>query len=100
MSLNGKRVIAVTPTPTANGYWIAASGVVAPPPPPPPDLDCSDIAARNFPVVGADTHGFDGDKDRIGCETSVHIDTPRDNRQTTMRIEGPTEAGPSRHGRR
>ncbi len=38
-------------------------------PPPPPDLDCSDIAFRNFKVVGADPHGFDGDGDGIGCET-------------------------------
>ncbi|MEP7378232.1 MAG: hypothetical protein ABI725_01575 [Chloroflexota bacterium] len=34
-----------------------------------PDLDCGDINARNFPVVGRDPHGFDGDNDGIGCET-------------------------------
>ena len=38
-------------------------------PPPPPDLDCGDITARNFAVVGADPHRFDGDNDGIGCET-------------------------------
>ncbi len=37
-------------------------------PPPPPDLDCGDIPYRNFPVVGADPHRFDGDHDGIGCE--------------------------------
>jgi hypothetical protein len=34
-----------------------------------PDLDCGEINARNFPVVGRDPHGFDGDNDGIGCET-------------------------------
>ena len=37
-------------------------------PPPPPDLDCADIAERNFAVVGADPHRFDGNHDGIGCE--------------------------------
>jgi micrococcal nuclease len=37
-------------------------------PPPPPDLDCSQIPYRNFRVVGADPHHFDGDHDGIGCE--------------------------------
>jgi endonuclease YncB( thermonuclease family) len=37
-------------------------------PPPPPDLDCGDIPYSNFPVVGSDPHGFDGDNDGIGCE--------------------------------
>ena len=32
------------------------------------DLDCKDIAARRFPVVGRDRHGFDRDHDGIGCE--------------------------------
>lgn len=36
--------------------------------PPPPDLDCKDIAFRNFRVVSPDPHRFDGDKDGIGCE--------------------------------
>jgi hypothetical protein len=42
-------------------------------PPPPPDLDCGDIAYRNFTVrwdvPDPDPHGFDGDRDGIGCET-------------------------------
>jgi hypothetical protein len=42
-------------------------------PPPPPDLDCSDIAWRNFRVLwnvqDPDPHRFDGDRDGIGCET-------------------------------
>ena len=37
-------------------------------PSPPPDLDCKDISHRNFQVVAPDPHGFDGDKDGIGCE--------------------------------
>lgn len=36
--------------------------------PPPPDLDCGDLSARNFRVVGSDPHRFDGDRDGIGCE--------------------------------
>lgn len=39
-------------------------------PPPPPDLDCPDIPHRNFRVIGADPHRFDGDNDGIGCEES------------------------------
>src|SRR3989475_2416107 len=38
-------------------------------PPPPPDLDCTDIAYRNFRVLPSDPHHFDGDSDGIGCET-------------------------------
>jgi len=37
-------------------------------PPYPPDLDCGEIGYSNFKVVGSDSHGFDGDKDGIGCE--------------------------------
>ena len=37
-------------------------------PPPPPDLNCPDIRERNFRVVGADPHGFDRDRDGVGCE--------------------------------
>jgi micrococcal nuclease len=38
-------------------------------PPYPPDLDCADVPERRFKVVGADPHGFDGDRDGVGCET-------------------------------
>ena len=38
--------------------------------PPPPDLDCGDIPHRRFQVVGSDPHGFDVDKDGIGCESN------------------------------
>jgi micrococcal nuclease len=42
-------------------------------PPPPPDLDCDQIAHRNFrvrhDVPNPDPHGFDGDRDGVGCET-------------------------------
>jgi endonuclease YncB( thermonuclease family) len=37
-------------------------------PQPPPDLDCSDISARRFRVVGTDVHRFDSDGDGIACE--------------------------------
>ncbi|MBD2215094.1 thermonuclease family protein [Nostoc linckia FACHB-104] len=32
------------------------------------DLDCSDIPYRRFRVIPPDPHGFDRDKDGIGCE--------------------------------
>jgi micrococcal nuclease len=35
----------------------------------PPDLDCGDVSATNFAVIGNDPHGFDGDHDGVGCET-------------------------------
>jgi hypothetical protein len=38
-------------------------------PPAPPDLDCPQISHREFAVVGADPHGFDGDRDGVGCES-------------------------------
>jgi hypothetical protein len=38
-------------------------------PPPPPDLDCGDIPQKNFTVLQPDPHGFDGNKDGIGCES-------------------------------
>ena len=38
-------------------------------PPPPPDLDCKDIAGKNFTVLAPDPHGFDGDHDGVGCES-------------------------------
>jgi micrococcal nuclease len=37
-------------------------------PPPPPLLNCRDIPHRNFRVVPPDPHGFDTDRDGIGCE--------------------------------
>jgi hypothetical protein len=38
-------------------------------PPAPPDLDCGDIAYRNFKVLPSDPHRFDSDHDGMGCET-------------------------------
>ena len=38
-------------------------------PPPPPDLDCKDVPYRGFKVVPPDPHGFDGNRDGVGCET-------------------------------
>ncbi len=35
----------------------------------PPDLDCGEISYKNFRVSGSDPHGFDGDKNGIGCES-------------------------------
>ena len=41
-------------------------------PPPPPDLDCGEIAPRNFTVLhgvaAPDPHGFDADGNGVGCE--------------------------------
>jgi micrococcal nuclease len=34
----------------------------------PPDLDCADVPYTNFEVTGSDPHGFDGDRDGVGCE--------------------------------
>ena len=34
----------------------------------PPDLDCSEILHNNFKVLQPDQHGFDRDKNGIGCE--------------------------------
>ena len=35
----------------------------------PPDLDCGEISYKKFKVLQPDPHGFDGDKDGIGCES-------------------------------
>lgn len=40
-------------------------------PPPPPDLDCGDIPYRRFRVLPPDPHGFDRDRDGIGCEAGA-----------------------------
>lgn len=37
-------------------------------PPPPPDLQCADVAFRNFRVFAPDPHNFDGNDDGEGCE--------------------------------
>lgn len=38
-------------------------------PSPPPDLNCGDISDKRFIVIPPDPHGFDRDKDGIGCES-------------------------------
>jgi micrococcal nuclease len=38
-------------------------------PPPPPDLDCGDVPYSRFRVEGDDPHGFDRDRDGVGCES-------------------------------
>ncbi len=35
----------------------------------PPDLDCGEISHKRFKVLQPDPHGFDRDKDGIGCES-------------------------------
>ena len=35
----------------------------------PPELNCKDIPYSNFQVFQPDPHGFDADKDGIGCES-------------------------------
>ena len=37
-------------------------------PPYPPDVDCGDLAAKRFRVVGRDVHHLDGDGDGVACE--------------------------------
>ncbi len=48
------------PEPESDGDYVV--------PAPPPDLDCGEIADRNFPVRPGDPHRFDADGDGIGCE--------------------------------
>ncbi len=40
-------------------------------PAPPPDLDCDEIAYRDFHVQPPDPHAFDGNHDGIGCESGT-----------------------------
>ena len=47
-------------------------------PPPPPDLDCNEIPYRDFQVLSLDPHGFDADRDGIGCE-NVSLPPPSGN---------------------
>ena len=35
----------------------------------PPDLNCGDVTQKKFTVMQPDPHGFDEDKDGIGCES-------------------------------
>jgi len=42
----------------------------------PPDLDCGEIRYANFIVLPQDPHGFDADKDGIGCESGSQSSTP------------------------
>jgi micrococcal nuclease len=67
----------------SDGIWQACGSTEPPPPPngtcdlsypdvcippPPPDLDCKDVPFKNFRVIGADPHHFDGNRDGVGCE--------------------------------
>jgi micrococcal nuclease len=38
-------------------------------PPYPPDLNCPEVAYKDFTVLPPDPHGFDRDADGSGCET-------------------------------
>lgn len=38
--------------------------------PPPPDLDCNQVSFRRFQVRQPDPHGFDADRDGVGCEAN------------------------------
>lgn len=58
---------APVPPPDASGCDPSYPGVCIPPGP--PDLDCPQIAHRRFQVIAPDPHGFDSDKDGIGCES-------------------------------
>lgn len=37
-------------------------------PPAPPDLNCPDVGVKGFAVLPPDPHGFDGNRDGVGCE--------------------------------
>jgi hypothetical protein len=50
-------------------------------PPPPPNLNCDDVDATNFEVVGSDPHGFDGDNDGIGCESGSNVPDEQEQEQ-------------------
>jgi hypothetical protein len=60
------------PPPPSRGNCAASYPTVCIPPPP-PDLDCDEIPYTDFhvryDVPDPDPHGFDGDRDGIGCET-------------------------------
>ena len=45
-------------------------------PPGLPDINCDDIPFTDFPVLPPDPHGFDRDKDGIGCESGGEIPPP------------------------
>ena len=59
-----------TPPPVAGNCAASYPDVCIPPPP--PDLDCGQISFKRFRVVynvaSPDPHGFDGDRDGVGCE--------------------------------
>ena len=59
-----------TPTPAPNCAPSYPTHCI---PPPPPDLNCADIPWTNFTVLwnvpDPDPHGFDGNKNGIGCES-------------------------------
>ena len=38
-------------------------------PSPPPNLNCGDISDKRFEVLSPDPHGFDRDRDGVGCES-------------------------------
>jgi hypothetical protein len=60
------------PLPPGGGKCAASYPTVCIPPAP-PDLNCGDIPYRNFrvrwDVANPDPHGFDGDRDGVGCES-------------------------------
>ena len=62
-------------------------------PPPPPKLNCPDILYRDFQVVGNDPHGFDGNHDGVGCESSIY--GPAANPQPVHGAEQPGSTAPT-----
>ena len=62
----------------------------------PPDLNCPHVPYKNFKVTGADPHGFDRDKDGIGCEAAdAGGVTPPDNADGTPPENGNGDCDPS-----
>jgi hypothetical protein len=70
VQVNGIPVAPPAPTPTRDPARCDAAYPTVCIPSPPPDLDCPQIAARNFRVLPPDPHNFDTDDDGIGCETT------------------------------
>jgi hypothetical protein len=67
-------------------------------PPPPPNLNCDDVDATNFEVVGSDPHGFDGDNDGIGCESGSNGPDEQEEEQQPEGGEGEGNGGEDGNG--
>jgi micrococcal nuclease len=60
--------VAATPAPTVDGGGCDPNYAGACVPVSSADLDCADVGAQSFTVVGTDRHRFDGNHDGVACE--------------------------------